>query len=468
MSARGPSSPSRRTALRLGAGATALVGTAALAGDDGTWHAHLPLISQTVALAAPGEQTLVRPDVDAVIPGTRIIDGADDLEQLLADEAAVRSAAGAALSVRSAAAGPTSVDAASTDSASASASTPADAVPAGALTASEGTADLLTSAALDLHVLSVGLAAPVASWAPNWRYVWPRDSAHVAVALARFGLVGRASGIVRELARLCGAGEDAGWFEARYRPWSHRAPDARERQLDGSGWFLWALDEVAALDPTLLDDADVLDAASRTARLLVEITRGGAALPPASPDYWERPETSPTIATCALVAAGLERAVGVVAEAALADAAASAANALRDRIAEAFAATGYGRYPGRVGADAGMLFLLPPYARSVDDDVARHVEAARTATARPAGGVAPGALWRRDGVSWTPQTAMFAQTRAALGDAEGAAALLRWLRAHRTAAGSLPEKVLADGAPASVAPLAWTAALVVGAVLGAG
>lgn len=441
MSARGPSSPSRRTALRLGAGATALVGTAALAGDDGTWHAHLPLISQTVALAAPGEQALVRPDVDAVIPGTRIIDGADDLEQLLADEAAVRSAAGAALSVRSAEAGPTSVDAASTDSASAS--TPADAVPAEALTASEGTADLLTSAALDLHVLSVGLTAPVASWAPNWRYVWPRDSAHVAVALARFGLVGRASGIVRELARLCGAGEDA-------------------------GWFLWALDEVAALDPTLLDDADVLDAASRTARLLVEITRGGAALPPASPDYWERPETSPTIATCALVAAGLERAVGFVPEAALADAAASAANALRDRIAEAFTATGYGRYPGRVGADAGMLFLLPPYARSVDDDVARHVEAARTATARPARGVAPGALWRRDGVSWTPQTAMFAQTRAALGDAEGAAALLRWLRAHRTAAGSLPEKVLADGAPASVAPLAWTATLVVGAVLGAG
>jgi GH15 family glucan-1,4-alpha-glucosidase len=36
-----------------------------------------------------------------------------------------------------------------------------------------------------------------------------------------------------------------------------------------------------------------------------------------------------------------------------------------------------------------------------------------------------------------------------------------WLDAHRTRWGSLPEKVLADGAPAGPAPLAWTAALVV-------
>jgi GH15 family glucan-1,4-alpha-glucosidase len=38
---------------------------------------------------------------------------------------------------------------------------------------------------------------------------------------------------------------------------------------------------------------------------------------------------------------------------------------------------------------------------------------------------------------------------------------LDWLDAHRTRWGSLPEKVLADGAPAGPAPLAWTAALVV-------
>ena len=50
------------------------------------------------------------------------------------------------------------------------------------------------------------------------------------------------------------------------------------------------------------------------------------------------------------------------------------------------------------------------------------------------------------------------------GDAEAgevarATVLLDWLDRHRTTAGSLPEKVLNDGRPAAVAPLAWTAAL---------
>jgi GH15 family glucan-1,4-alpha-glucosidase len=38
---------------------------------------------------------------------------------------------------------------------------------------------------------------------------------------------------------------------------------------------------------------------------------------------------------------------------------------------------------------------------------------------------------------------------------------LRWLDQHRTAAGSLTEKVLPNGQPAAVSPLAWTAAAVV-------
>ena len=42
-----------------------------------------------------------------------------------------------------------------------------------------------------------------------------------------------------------------------------------------------------------------------------------------------------------------------------------------------------------------------------------------------------------------------------------AAHWMDWLSAHRTPWGSLPEKVLATGAPAGPAPLAWTAALVV-------
>jgi hypothetical protein len=93
--------------------------------------------------------------------------------------------------------------------------------------------------------------------------------------------------------------------------------------------------------------------------------------------------------------------------------------------------------------------------------VERAWTAAQSELRRPAGGLAPGAGWRADGISWTPETALFALTAAHLGRGDVAAHWLDWLDAHRTDAGALPEKVLADGSPASVAPLAWTAALVV-------
>ena len=80
---------------------------------------------------------------------------------------------------------------------------------------------------------------------------------------------------------------------------------------------------------------------------------------------------------------------------------------------------------------------------------------------RPADGRAPGGSWPEDGVSWSNATASYALTAAALGDRATATRWLRWLDEHRTSAGSLPEKVLADGRPASVAPLAWSAAVAV-------
>ena len=43
--------------------------------------------------------------------------------------------------------------------------------------------------------------------------------------------------------------------------------------------------------------------------------------------------------------------------------------------------------------------------------------------------------------------------------------MLAWLVAHRTRLGSLPEQVNAVGQPASVAPLAWTAAVILLALL---
>jgi len=57
-----------------------------------------------------------------------------------------------------------------------------------------------------------------------------------------------------------------------------------------------------------------------------------------------------------------------------------------------------------------------------------------------------------------------ALTAASDGKPDVAARWLDWLDTHRTAWGSLPEKVNADGTPGGPAPLAWTAASVVLAV----
>lgn len=67
-------------------------------------------------------------------------------------------------------------------------------------------------------------------------------------------------------------------------------------------------------------------------------------------------------------------------------------------------------------------------------------------------------------MSWTPQTALFALAAAHNGGRAAAKGWLDWLDRHRTGHGSLPEKVLYDGSPAGVAPLAWTAATVILAV----
>ena len=59
--------------------------------------------------------------------------------------------------------------------------------------------DLARAAALDLWVLSAGLPLAVAGWSPMWRHAWPRDTAHVAVALHRLG---DTKGATRQLASL--------------------------------------------------------------------------------------------------------------------------------------------------------------------------------------------------------------------------------------------------------------------------
>ena len=126
----------------------------------------------------------------------------------------------------------------------------------------------------------------------------------------------------------------------------------------------------------------------------------------------------------------------------------------------AFGATGFARYARGGHADAASAFLLSPFLTSGVPGAQEAWRASATTMARPADGLAPGAGWRDDGVSWTPQTSLYAWVAAENQEPELADRWLAFLDTHRTPSGSLPEKVLADGSPAAVAPLGWSAACV--------
>ena len=299
------------------------------------------------------------------------------------------------------------------------------------------------------------VAAPVSIW----RYVWPRDAAFAAAALSAVNLAGEALGVLGNLASWQRAD---GGFEARYTS-SGRVPDHRPAQADGAGWFLWAAGRLLADGVSAADLRDRLGAPlARAASRLLEITDTPSHLPAASPDYWEVAETVLTLGTAAPVLLGLEAATALT-RAGIdlggpAQALAERVTAVRSAMERNFAPA-WGRHLRRNDVDATIALVLPPFTQPLTG--ARAVR--QTATERmrrPAGGLAPGAGWRDDGVSWTPETALMAWSALSLGMDEEGTRLLAWLEAHRTAAGALPEKVLADGAPAGPAPLAWTCALI--------
>ena len=299
------------------------------------------------------------------------------------------------------------------------------------------------------------VAAPVSIW----RYVWPRDAAFAAAALSAVNLTDEALGVLGNLASWQRAD---GGFEARYTS-SGRVPDHRPAQADGAGWFLWAAGRLLADGVSAADLRDRLGAPlERAASRLLEITDTPSHLPAASPDYWEVAETLLTLGTAAPVLLGLEAATALaragVALSAPAQALADRVTAVRSAMERNFAPA-WGRHLRRDDVDAAIALVLPPFTRPLTG--ARAVrQTAAVRMRRPTGGLAPGSGWRDDGVSWTPETALMAWSALSLGMEEEGTRLLAWLEVHRTAAGALPEKVLADGAPAGPAPLAWTCALV--------
>lgn len=324
-----------------------------------------------------------------------------------------------------------------------------------------GPTTMFHDALADLHTLSAPHGVPVAGWAGPWRYVWPRDSAPVAVALAWTGHRRAAERILAFLERVQPA---SGHFQARYRPDGSGPPDGRGVQLDGTGWALWALRAVAEADDDpvamLLEHRILLD---RSAAALLTMVDTPTGLPPASPDYWEVPERATTLSTAALTLAGLRAGASAYERIGLPRTELSdAAVRLSAVIGNRFGGYGFPRHAGgRAGSvDLGVAFLLPPLAPGPKGAAHAAWLGSAERMRRPAGGLSPGGSWPDDGVSWTVSTSWHAVTAAACGDREVAVSWLRWLDRHRTPAGSLPEKVLYDGSPASVAPLAWTAAAV--------
>jgi glucoamylase len=393
-------------------------------------RAEVPLYSETVAFALPGARELVPAGhADAVVPGTRVLASRPLSTMLVEEEHAWLETC--APWVR---------------------------------TALLGGDDVLRSALLDLRALSVGLPVSVAGWSHRWRYAWPRDVSFVATALAR---VGHPEHAAEQLSFLQEVQRHDGWFEARYDLRTRRTPDERVAQLDGSAWVVWGAHQLAVAAP---DRAAVLlqplrGMLVRSAQRLLACVDPATGLPTASSDYWELVERSVTLGTAASVLAGLRSATDVlplVGETALAERTRAAGDALATQVHGQFGGLGYPRMLTDSDADAAVTFLAAPIGGpGADDGVLAAMGRAQTAMARPAGGVAPGVGWKDDGISWTPETALFAAAWAASGEHERAESLLRWLGDHRTDAGSFPEKVLYDGRPAAVAPLAWTAALVV-------
>jgi glucoamylase len=339
---------------------------------------------------------------------------------------------------------------------------------------------MATRALLDLSLAVRPDGAVQAAWLPgsDYEYAWPRDSSWVAVALTDTGHPAMAYRILEFLQRMQGRN---GVWAARYVPdGSGPVRDGRPAELDADGWVPWAVWSWAATQP--------LTPASPSRRELMRLwpmvvraadadasslTRDG--LPGPAMDYWEDSDQI-TLGTAAPLLAGLRAAADLAADVATDEGSATAASEgrrwaaaatrLATAITTAFGQNGYQRTPSAgSGADAAVTFLGPPFAVP-DAAVRQAARSAQQVLTVPNGGLRPGTDWPgTPDVAWTPETAFFALFDAATGQHGQAAALLAWLAAHRTKLGSLPEQVNSAGHPASVAPLAWTDAVTLLALL---
>ena len=392
-------------------------------------HAVLPLYAAGVAIDSSGNRVMLPPDAPAakLFPGTRVLKSTSPVSLEIAAEQRAWLAAGTIPGTPGA------------------------------------VRDTVQDALLDIHTLLLPGGALVANWATPWRYVWPRDAAFVAVALARTGHTGDAVSILQFLQRVQPAD---GVFQARYLPNGSGVPDRRGIETDEIGWALWGTEQVIAAQPPPQATAlrrQFRSLIDRSTTAALAVTDRPGALPAPSLDYWEIRDHRLSLGTAAPLAVGLRAAADLqtqLGDDELAATLTRRATELAASIKTRFGSHGYPRYLGGSAQDASIAFLLPPFTPTTDPGVLTDWHHAEQRMHRPGGGVAPGADWG-EGVSWTPPTALFAWTAASTGDRTAAQQRLDWLAAHRTTTGALPEKVLSNGKPAGPAPLAWSDALTI-------
>ena len=328
---------------------------------------------------------------------------------------------------------------------------------------------LATRALLDLRLSVRPDGAVVAAYYPKWDYTWPRDSSWVAAALADTGHAQQAYEVLRFLQRSQPAG---GIWAARYHPdGSGPVTDGRPAQLDSDGWVPWAVwtwVETQHLLPSGTPSPELLQLWPMVSRAAdaaaASLTSDG--LPGPAMDYWEEKDRiAVTLGTAAPLLAGLRAAAAIasIVPGTQPDRArwAAAATRLSTAVTRTFGSTGYQRTPDAgSGADAAITFLGPPFA-AASPAVIRAERSAEKQLTLPNGGLRPGIAWNgAAGVAWTPETTMFALFDASTGSQATTQRLLSWVTAHRTALDEVPEQVSPSGQPVSVAPLAWTDAIV--------
>ena len=343
--------------------------------------------------------------------------------------------------------------------------------------------ELAERALLDLRLVTDDSGATVAGWRTAWQYVWPRDAGFAVAAFAATGHLDEAEEVLGFLARVA---DGTGTWQARYLPdGSGLAPDCRVEQFDGAGWVPWAVWTwyvAASAEGPAPELAPFWSLVRHSADAIVA-DMGEDGLPSPSSDYIEHPEADLTLGTAAPLLVGLRSAADLAHRTGRTEQAErwdAAAQLLDAALTRHFGGVGYARRltggkaedqwregphgypqaPRETGeADSAVTFLVPPFA-PVAADRAEAVAATRRTLTLPSGGIKPIEQWRSDGVAWTPETALFALAAAGLGEPDRARGLLQWLADHRTSSGAIPEQVAPDGEPRSVAPLAWTEAIV--------